>query len=204
MPSLCVFCASSEAIDPRYRRLAADVGTAVARRGWTLVSGGGSVSMMGEVARAARRAGARTVGVIPEAMLPWEVADRDAHELVVTRDMRQRKAVMDERSDAFLALPGGIGTLEELVEAWTAASLGLHDKPVVVLDPWGDLAGLRTLVEGLVGSGFVRAEAAASLTWTATVPAALDAVVAGWASAAERGAPPRVPEWLRAEVLESD
>lgn len=204
MPSLCVFCASSEAIDARYKALAADVGMQVGRRGWTLVSGGGSVSMMGEVARAARRAGARTVGVIPEAMLPWEVADHDADELVVTRDMRQRKGVMDERSDAFLALPGGIGTLEELVEAWTGASLGLHAKPVVVLDPWGDLAGLRTLVAGLVSSGFVRAAAADALTWATSVDEALDAVVSGWAAAAARGAPPKVPDWLQGEVLESD
>ena len=99
--------------------------------------------MMGAVAAAARAGGAHTLGVIPQALVGWEVADDDADELVVTPDMRARKATMDERSDAFVALPGGIGTLEELLEIWVARSLGMHAKPVVVLDPDGTYAGLR-------------------------------------------------------------
>lgn len=202
MPSLCVYCASSEGIDERYRALAEDVGTEVGRRGWTLVSGGGSVSLMGAVARAARAAGARTVGVIPEELVAWEVADHDADELVVTPDMRTRKAEMDARSDAFLALPGGIGTLEELLEVWTARTLGMHGKPVVVLDPWGDLAPLRSLVGGLVRSGFVRPAAAEALSWTTSVDAAFAAVVQGWDAEPHDAA--AVAHVHDAELLESD
>ena len=137
MPTVCVFCSSSLTIDGRYLDLARDAGTAIALRGWSLVSGAGSISMMGELGRAVRAGGGWTVGVIPDALVAREVADHDSDEFIVTRDMRQRKAIMDERSDAFLALPGGIGTLEELVEVWTARSLNMHHKPVVVLDPWG-------------------------------------------------------------------
>ncbi len=174
--AVCVFCASSERIDPSYVRLAREVGTAIARRGWDLVSGGGSVSMMGAVAAAVRAGGSHTVGVIPRALVALEVADHAADELVVTDDMRERKGIMDARSDAFLALPGGIGTLEELLEVWVARSLGLHAKPVVVLDPRGDLAPLRGLVDGLVGSGFVRPGAAGEAVWTATVDEAFAAL----------------------------
>jgi len=198
VPALCVFCASSERIDPRHRELAAEVGTAVAARGWTLVSGGGSVSSMGAVARAARAAGGWTVGVIPRALLDLEVADHDADELVVSADMRERKGEMDRRSDAFLTLPGGLGTLEELLEIWVSSTLGMHTKPVVVLDPWHDLAPLRAAVDTLVRSGFVRAASAARVTWTTSVEDALQAVEAGWAAHADAAVP--APE----ELLESE
>ena len=180
MPSVCVFCASGRAIDDRYLDLARTVGTALAERGWTLVSGAGSISMMGEVGRSARAAGGHTIGVIPEALVAMEVADHDSDELIITRDMRQRKGVMDERSDAFLALPGGIGTLEELVEVWTARSLNMHHKPVVVLDPWEDFALLRAQVEHWQARGFVRQEAVDQLHWTTSVPEALDQIEVLW------------------------
>jgi uncharacterized protein (TIGR00730 family) len=201
---VCVFCASSEEIDPRYAALAADVGRALADRRWTLVSGGGSVSMMGVLARTVRAHGGRTIGVIPEALVAWEVADRGADELVVTRDMRQRKGVMDERSDAFLALPGGIGTIEELVEVWTARALGMHAKPVVVLDPWDDLAPLRGLVDGLAGRGFVRPAAADVVVWTRTVEAAVAALAEGMDAPTPTGAAPADPRIHDGELLESD
>src|SRR3954453_20049991 len=105
MGAVCVFCASSERIPQRYVDLAADVGAELARRGHALVTGGGSVSCMGAVARAARDGGAHTIGVIPEGLLAWVVADEDADELVVTPDMRTRKGEMDLRADAFLTLP---------------------------------------------------------------------------------------------------
>jgi uncharacterized protein (TIGR00730 family) len=197
-PAVCVFCASSERVDPAAVLLAEQVGAEVARRGWTLVSGGGSVSSMGAVARAARAAGGTTVGVIPRALVAMEVADHGADELVVTDDMRQRKGVMDRRSDAFLALPGGLGTLEELLEVWVAASLGMHGKPVVVLDPEGVYAGLRSLVEALVAQGYVREEAAAVVSWTPSVAAALDAVEEGWREVARRA--PRPDEILEADL----
>ena len=176
MPSVCVFCASGADIDRRYLSLASDVGTAIAERGWTLVSGAGSVSMMGEVGRSARATGGRTIGVIPAALVAMEVADHETDELIVTRDMRQRKGIMDERSDAFLALPGGIGTLEELVEVWTARSLNMHHKPVVVLDPWGDFTLLREQVAHWQDRGFVRPGAADHLHWATDVKEALDEI----------------------------
>ena len=174
--AICVFCSSSRSIDERYLDLAADVGSAIARRGWDLVSGAGSISMMGALVRAARGAGGRTIGVIPEALLALEVADHDSDEFVVTRDMRQRKGIMDERSDAFLALPGGIGTLEELIEVWTARSLNMHHKPVVVLDPWGDYDHLHALLDHWQKQGFVRPDAVRQVCWTREVDEALTAI----------------------------
>ena len=174
MPAICVFCASSERIPQHYVDLAADVGTELARRGHTLITGGGSVSCMGAVARAARAAGARTVGVIPETLLAWEVADEDADELVVTADMRQRKGEMDRRADAFLTLPGGLGTLEELLEIWVARILRMHDKPVVVLDPDGIFGALREQIDALVTSGFARPAVHDAVSWTSTVSEAFD------------------------------
>ncbi|MEI7517970.1 MAG: TIGR00730 family Rossman fold protein [Mycobacteriaceae bacterium] len=152
--AVCVYCASGPR-HPELLELARRVGEAIAARGWTLVSGGGNVSAMGAVADGARSAGGRTVGVIPKALVHRELADIAADELVVTDTMRQRKQVMEERSDAFLALPGGIGTLEELFETWTAGYLGMHDKPVVLLDPHGHYDGLRGWLGSLVESGYV-------------------------------------------------
>lgn len=168
-PAVCVFCASSDRIDPRYLELADAVGAAIAARGWTCVSGGGSVSMMGRLVRAVRSGGGHTIGVIPQGLKDREVADLDADELVVTHDMRQRKGIMDERSDAFLALPGGIGTLEELMEVWTSRSLTMHDKPIVVIDPWDDYALLRAQVAAWVERGFVSQAGADRVQWTTNV-----------------------------------
>jgi uncharacterized protein (TIGR00730 family) len=134
---------------------------------------------MGAIARAAREGGARTVGVIPDALLALEVGDRHADELLVVDDMRTRKALMDNRSDAFLALAGGLGTLEELTEVWSARVLGLHTKPVVVLDTDGLYAPLRAQVELMVARGFVRRQAADALEWAESVDEALDLVEAG-------------------------
>jgi uncharacterized protein (TIGR00730 family) len=153
--------------------LAHRVGQAIATRGWTLVSGGGNVSAMGAVADGARAAGGRTVGVIPKALVHRELADIAADELVVTDTMRQRKQVMEERSDAFLALPGGIGTLEELFETWTAGYLGMHDKPVVLLDPHGHYDGLRRWLDSLVESGYVAQAALDRLVVVDDIEAAL-------------------------------
>jgi len=191
---ICVFCASSERIPSHYVDLAADVGAELARRGHTLVTGGGSVSCMGAVAGAARAGGARTIGVIPQALRDWEVADEDAHELVVTADMRTRKGEMDGRADAFLTLPGGIGTLEELMEIWVSRVLRMHDKPLVVLDPDGIFAPLREQVELLVRRGFARPSVWDAVTWTDDVTTAFDAL--------ERVTKVPVPD--AAEVLEAE
>jgi uncharacterized protein (TIGR00730 family) len=167
--NICVYCSSAESIDESYLELAAEVGKRIAADGHGLVSGGGRVSMMGAVARAARAGGAHTVGVIPRHLMPLEVADTDADELIVVETMRERKRVMDERSDSFLALPGGLGTLEELFEVWTASSLGMHAKPVAVLDPDGFYAPLWGYLDELAGRGFVRPAALDVLHRTASV-----------------------------------
>lgn len=179
----------------RYVDLAAAVGTEIARRGHSLISGGGSVSCMGAVARAARAGGAWTVGVIPQALTFREVTDADADEMLVMPDMRSRKAEMERRADAFLILPGGLGTLEELLEIWVARSLAMHDKPVVGLDPDGLFAPLRAQVERLVTLGFVPRLAAATMTWTDDVAGAFEEI--------EYGAAPR-PAPKPEEILEAE
>lgn len=169
-----MYCASGPT-DPDLLALAGRVGAAIAGRGWTLVWGGGNISAMGALASAAREHGGRTVGVIPKMLVHRELADVDAEELVVTDTMRERKQVMEDRSDAFLALPGGIGTLEELFEAWTGGHLGVHDKPVVLLDPAGHYTGLLDWLAGLVDTGYIPQAAMDRLTVVADVDAALAA-----------------------------
>lgn len=177
MAAICVYCGSSSTIEPAYVALAREVGAELARRGHDLVSGGARVSMMGAIAAAARAGGARTIGVMPRVLMDWEVGDTDSDELVVVDTMRQRKAEMEARADGFLALPGGLGTLEELFEVWTARSLALHEKPVVVLAPDGFFDPLWTFLDRLVESGFVREKAYRVLTVARSVDEALDAVV---------------------------
>jgi uncharacterized protein (TIGR00730 family) len=174
--SVCVFCASSTTIDQRWLDLAREVGAALARRGHTLVSGGGRVGMMGTVAQGARSLGAHTIGVIPEPLVLLEVADLASDELINTVDMAGRKSLMMDKADAFLILPGGIGTLDELFEVWTTAVLALHAKPVVLLDVDGFYTGLLDWLRGLVAPGFVRAEALECLTVVSDIDAALDAL----------------------------
>jgi uncharacterized protein (TIGR00730 family) len=169
MAAICVFCASSERIDSRYILLAEQLGTRLAKGGHTLVSGGARISMMGAVARAARAGGARTVGVMPQVLIDIEIGDVESDELIIVDTMRERKRIMDERADAFVALPGGIGTLEELLEVWTAGSIGLHAKPVFVLDPDGFYHPLWAYLESLVDAGFVRQAALDYLRRVSTV-----------------------------------
>jgi uncharacterized protein (TIGR00730 family) len=130
---------------------------------------------MGAVAAAARSHGGRTVGVIPKALVHRELADVDADELIVTHTKRERKQVMEDRADAFIALPGGIGTLEELFETWTAGYLGMHAKPLVMLDPFGHYDGLLAWVRGLVDNGYVAPGALERLVVMGEVDAALAA-----------------------------
>ena len=200
MAAVCVFCSSSGRIDPSYVELAGAVGTELARRGHSLVSGGGSVSCMGAVARAARAGGAQTVGVIPRVLLEMEVADREADDLLVTDDMRARKGVMDARSDAFLTLPGGLGTLEELLEIWVSRTLAMHAKPVVVLDPDGVFEPLRAQVDLLVEGGFVREGAQAAVTWVRDPGEAFDAIDVALAAPAEPVLTAAPDEVLEAEL----
>ncbi len=197
MAAICVFCASSTRIDPAYVELSSRVGAELARRGHSLVSGGGALSCMGAVAEAARAGGAFTLGVIPSALLELEVGDQDADELVVVDDMRLRKGLMDGRSDAFLTLPGGLGTLEELAEVWTSRFLGMHSKPVVALDHDGLWAPLRAQVDLMVERGFLREESAGALQWASSVEEAFELIEAGLANPVTL-----IP--TVAEVLEAD
>lgn len=176
MGAVCVFCASSRSLDQRWLDLAYEFGAALARRGHTLVSGGGRVGMMGTVARGARSQGTRTLGVIPESLVFLEAADPESDDLITTVDLAERKAVMMAKADAFVILPGGLGTLDELFEVWTTGALGLHDKPVVVLDVDGFYTGLLGWLRGLVPAGFVRAEAISGIVVVDSVEAALDAI----------------------------
>ena len=176
MAAICVFCASSSTLDQKYLDLATDLGKALGPRGHTLVSGGGCVGMMGAVADGARAGGAHTLGVMPQVLVDREVADVHADELMITEGMADRKTTMIDKSDAFLTLPGGLGTLDELFEVWTTATLGLHRKPVVLLDLDGFYRGLVEWLDGLAGTAFVRPAARDLLVVVNSVPAALDAI----------------------------
>jgi uncharacterized protein (TIGR00730 family) len=160
---------------PELLELATEVGEAIAERGWTMVWGGGRVSAMGAVASATRSGGGQTIGVIPKKLMRREIADSDAHELIVSNTLRDRKQIMEDRADAFLVLPGGIGTLDELFDAWTAAYLGMHDKPIVMLDRWGHYEGLLVWLRGLLDKGYISQAAIDRLVVVDKVGAALEA-----------------------------
>ena len=176
MAAICVFCASSRTLDQRWLDLAAETGAELARRGHTLVSGGGCVGMMGALADGARAAGGRTVGVIPQSLVDLEVADLASDELLVTDSMASRKTLMIDRSDAFLTLPGGLGTLDELFEVWTTATLALHRKPMVLIDTDGFYRPLLDWLNTITGQHFLKPAGLGLLTVAATVPEALKAI----------------------------
>ncbi len=170
---VCVYCSSSPSIDNKYLDLATNLGNAIGAKRWELVSGGGHISMMGAVARGVRTGGGRTIGVIPQTLVDIEFADNDNHELHVVESMRERKAMMEEMSDAFIALPGGPGTLEELFEIWVGRFLNFHNKPVIILDPFGLYDPLRELLDHLEREGFVKPGQRELLHWSTTVEEAL-------------------------------
>lgn len=176
MAAICVFCASSRTLDQRWLDLAEQTGRELARRGHVLVSGGGRVGMMGAVAEGARSVGGYTVGVMPQALVDLEIADANSDEMVVTDGMASRKNLMIEKSDAFLTLPGGLGTLDELFEVWTTAMLALHRKPIALLDVDGFYRGLVDWVTGLAGTAFVRQAAVDLLIVAESLPVALDEI----------------------------
>ena len=176
MTSVCVFCAANQQIDSIHVQHAYDLGFAIGSKGWRLVSGGGSVSSMGAVTKGARAAGGETIGVIPEVLLDREVADVDSTELISVPDMRTRKAQMEYLSDAFIVLPGGIGTLEEFFEIWVARSLGMHTKPVVVLDPDGMYQPLQDWLAQITESGFITKDAASCVFWAKNIEQALNQI----------------------------
>ncbi len=156
--SICVYCGSRHGADPAYTAAARALGQAIGERGWQLVYGGGKVGLMGEVADATLAAGGRVVGVIPQTLQAREVGHAGLSELHVVQTMHQRKQMMAERSDLFIALPGGIGTLEELYEVWTWRQLGYHDQPIGLLNTLGYYDGLLAFMRHAVDQGFLAAD----------------------------------------------
>jgi len=156
--SICVFSGSADGSRPDYRIAAEALGRLLAERGITLVNGGSGIGLMGRVADGALAAGGRAIGVIPESLMAQEIAHRGLTELRVVGSMHERKAQMSELADAFVALPGGLGTFEELLEAATWSKLGLQAKPCGVLNVCGYFDPLIALIDGAVANGFLSAE----------------------------------------------
>jgi len=157
LPSLCVFCGARLGHNPAHAIAAAELGAAIAAQGWRLVYGAGDVGLMGEVARAAGSAGAVTLGVIPTHLMQMEVGKRDLSTLVITENMHERKKVMFMNSDAIAVLPGGAGSLDEFFEVLTWAQIGLHRKPIFLLDIQGYWQPLIALLDHVVAQGFADA-----------------------------------------------
>jgi uncharacterized protein (TIGR00730 family) len=153
--SVCVYCGSRFGRDPAFAEAARGLGHAIGTRGWQLVYGGGNVGLMGVVADAVLAAGGRVVGVIPDSLMRREVGHSGLSELHVVQTMHERKQLMAERADAFVALPGGIGTLEELYEMWSWRHLGYHAKPIGLLNTAGFYDRLLTFMQQTVHDGFV-------------------------------------------------
>lgn len=188
MKRICVFCGSSAGEYSRYLEAASDMGRLLAEEEIGLVYGGSRVGVMGRLAESALEAGGAVVGVIPEALIDREVAHQGLTELRVVASMHERKAVMAELADAFVALPGGLGTLEEFCEVLTWAQLGLHRKPCGVLDVGEYFQPLVALLDHMVREGFL-ARIHRGMVQVETTPAALLASLRGYE-------PPQVPRWI--------
>ena len=174
--SLCVYCGSSGAVAAAYREAASQLGAALAEAGIELVFGGGRVGLMGLAADAALAKGGRVTGIIPARLRDAELAHQGVSELVVVDTMHARKALMAERSDAFAVLPGGIGTLDEAFEMLSWKQLGLHDKPIFLVDVEGYWAPLARLLDNIVRAGFARPETRGLLCIVPNVAALLGAL----------------------------
>ena len=177
--SVCVYCGSRLGNKPGYQALAQALGTAIGKRGWQLVYGGGRAGLMGTVADATLKAGGRVVGVIPESLMKLEVGHAGLTELHVVDSMHSRKKMMAERSDAFIAMPGGIGTFEELFEVWTWRHLGYHDRPLGLLDTEGYWLPMMAFLQHSVAEGFMGADQMAMLQVDDDIERLLDAMAAG-------------------------
>jgi cytokinin riboside 5'-monophosphate phosphoribohydrolase len=174
--SVCVYCSSSNAVSREYRDLASAVGEALGAAGWHLIYGGTRIGLMGDVASAARRTGGQVTGIVPGHIRDRVPECEQADSLVVTVDMRERKALMEQHADAFLALPGGFGTLEEVMEILTRKQLGLHAKPVVFLNADDFYSPLLSFFENLYSQGFARREYAGLYRIANSVAETMDAL----------------------------
>ncbi|WP_277053002.1 TIGR00730 family Rossman fold protein [Zestomonas thermotolerans] len=186
--SICVFCGASPGARPAYREAAEALGRGLAERGITLVYGGGAVGLMGLVADAALAAGGEVIGIIPQSLKDAEIGHPGLTRLEVVDGMHARKARMAELADAFIALPGGLGTLEELFEVWTWGQLGYHGKPLGLLEVEGFYARLRDFLDHLVTERFVRPQHREMLQ-IASAPAELIERLAQWQ-------PTVAPKWM--------
>ncbi|TWB49651.1 TIGR00730 family Rossman fold protein [Nitrospirillum viridazoti] len=191
MKRLCVFCGSSPGFDPQYLEAARGLGRALAGAGIGLVYGGASVGLMGAVADAVLEVGGQVIGVIPESLKKKEIAHAGLTDLRVVASMHERKALMAELSDGFIALPGGIGTFEELFEVWTWAQLGHHQKPCAIYNVAGFYDGLTAFLDGVVASGFMKQNHRDMLVTADTAAALLDKLRAY--------EPPAVTKWIKAD-----
>lgn len=176
MRSICVYCGASGGVERRFLDCAAETGRAAARRGWRLVFGGGHVGLMGIMADAALAAGGVVEGVIPQSLMDRELGHASVTKLHVVPSMHARKERMFDLADGFLALPGGIGTLDETIEVLTWKQLGLHDKPIVILDLDGYWAPLLALIQATIAHGFAPEATARLYHAVATVEAAFAAL----------------------------
>ncbi len=186
MKSLCVYCASGDRIAPAYAEVAREVGTTLAACGWMLVYGGGRTGLMGALARAAKAGGARVEGIIPTFMMGRELEFVEADEMVQVTTMRERKALMQEKADAFLALPGGWGTLEELLETVTLTHLEVLRKPVVILNQDGYYDDLLRMFQRTVDERFMHDTIYRQYVVAATVVEAFAALENWRTSAADK------------------
>lgn len=174
--TLCVYCSSSSAIAPEYAVAARELGVGMVARGWNLVYGGTNAGLMGLMADAVLAAGGKVTGVIPGHLGERGIAHRHLTELIVTADMRERKAIMEQRADAFLALPGGLGTLEEVFEVLTLKQLRIHSRPIVFLNTSHFYEPLQAILEKLIEEHFAKPESATLYHFADTPQQALDHV----------------------------
>ena len=190
---VCIYCGSSAGTHPAHRVAAAELGTALAQAGIGVVYGGASVGLMGEVANAALAAGGEVTGVIPKSLVDRELAHTSLTKLEITASMHERKARMAELSDAFVALPGGVGTMEEIFEVWTWAQLGIHEKPCALFDVAGYYHHLVQFLDHQHNEGFVR-DRHRKMLILASSPAELIARLEGYEA-------PEVKKWLGAQEI---
>lgn len=193
MPSVTVYLSSSQHVDATYHEAATSLGTAIASAGWTLVYGGNPIGLMGRLADACRAAGGHVVGITPQLMKDEGIADDNAAELIVTATMRERKQLLESRGDAFVAMPGGLGTFEELFEILVGRILGYHDKPIVLLNIAGYYNPLLAMIDHGIEQLFIKARARDAYFVAPTVEAAVRYLSDRFAGRTDEGHPEGEP-----------
>ncbi len=181
--AIAVYCSSSRTLAPVYYDAGRRLGTAIAQRGWGLVYGGNRIGLMGVLADSVREAGGKVIGITPRLMVDEGIGDEQADELVITDNLRDRKALMEQRGDAFIALPGGLGTFEEIFEIIVGRSLGYHNKPIVLLNIAGYYDPMLAMLEHGIEQHFIRPKARRLWFATDSIDEAIEHIAAGQTSA---------------------